>query len=102
MSQIGATVRITAKDGRADELAAVLDRLHVEVSQEPGCDLYSVVRADREPGSFTIIELYRDRDALKAHQRNERLPPLGAELSEVAASIDIQLGSVTGDRGRRQ
>jgi quinol monooxygenase YgiN len=102
MNQIGATVRITAKEGRADELAAILDRLHTEVSKEPGCDLYSVVRADREPGAFTIIELYRDRDALKAHQRNASLGPLGAELSELAESIDIQLGAVTGDHGRRQ
>ena len=102
MSQIGATVRITAKEGRGDELADVLARMHAEVSQEPGCDLYTIVRASREPDAFALIELYRDRDALKAHQANERLGPLGAELSELAASIDIQIGSVNGDPGRRQ
>jgi quinol monooxygenase YgiN len=102
MTQIGATVRITAKEGRADELADVLARMHAEVSQEPGCDLYTILRSSREPDAFTLVELYRDRDALKAHQRNASLGPLGAELSELAESIDVQLGSVTGDHGRRQ
>jgi quinol monooxygenase YgiN len=103
MTQIGATVRIIAKEGKADELAEVLAQLHAEVAQEAGCDLYSVVRADRNGDAFSIIELYRDREALKAHQRNERLGPIGAKLPELAASIDVQVGEiVAGDRGRRQ
>jgi quinol monooxygenase YgiN len=103
MSQVGATVRVIAKEGQADEVAAVFGRLAVAVVQEPGCDLYSVVRSNRDPNAFTVIELYRDRDALKAHQRNEELGPIGASLGELVESMDIQIGTVVGgDTGRRQ
>ncbi|HUF98469.1 MAG TPA: putative quinol monooxygenase [Ilumatobacter sp.] len=103
MTQIGATVRIIAKEGKAEELAELLGRLHAEVSAEPGCDLYSVVRSDRDTNAFSLIELYRDRDALKAHQRNEQLGPIAAGMPDLVETMDFQIGAVVcGDQGRRQ
>jgi quinol monooxygenase YgiN len=77
----------------------VLGRLSEEVGREPGNQLYTVVRSDADPNTFAIHELFNDRDALRAHQKNERLGPLGAELQELVESVTMSIGEVIAPGG---
>jgi quinol monooxygenase YgiN len=37
--------------------------------QEPGCLRFDVLRQNDHPGRFTFYEVYKDEDAVKAHQQ---------------------------------
>ena len=94
MPQIGAVVTIVAQEGQEEELIAVLGAMHAEVSAEPGCDLYRVVRLNRQPGTFVLLELYRDAEALAAHQTNAALARFGPALEPLTESMEVRLGTV--------
>ena len=102
MNQLAGVVTITSREGKADELAALLSKMHSEAVNDDGCDLYSVVRLDRDPDTFVLVEFYRDQQSLEAHQQNPALRALGATMSELVAAMSIKLGSsVAGDVARR-
>ncbi len=99
MTRLGATVRMVAKEGKGDELADVLSRVRAEVVKEPGCDLYKILRSRKNPDEITLVEVYRDRNALKAHQSNESLGPVSAPIGELTESMDLWLGDIVDDEG---
>lgn len=37
------------------------------IANEPGVKLYQLVRAKRQAGVYKVIEIYTDKDAVKAH-----------------------------------
>ena len=94
MPQIGAVVTIVAQEGQEEELIAVLGAMQEQVSAEPGCDLYRVVRLNRQPRTFVLLELYRDAEALAAHQSNAALARFGPALEPLTESMDVRLGTV--------
>ncbi len=94
MAQIGAVVTIVAHEAKEEELIAVLRAMQAEVSAEPGCDLYRVVRLKRQPRTFVLMELYRDEEALAAHQANAALARFGPELEPLTESMEVRLGTV--------
>ncbi|NNE10739.1 MAG: antibiotic biosynthesis monooxygenase [Ilumatobacter sp.] len=71
MSKISLIAKLTAADGRADELAAALASVVEAADEEDGLEVYSAHRAD--DGTFYFFELYRDADALAVHGRGERM-----------------------------
>ncbi len=94
MPQIGAAVTIVAHESKEEELIGVLREMQAEVSTEPGCDLYRVVRLKRQPRTFVLMELYRDAEALAAHQSNAALARFGPALEPLAESMDVRIGTV--------
>jgi quinol monooxygenase YgiN len=99
MSQLTGVVTIVAKEGREEELEAMLARIHAAAITDDGCDVYTITKPRKIEGTFVIFEAYRDRDALVRHQQNPTLAELGALLGDIAASVTVQLGSiVVGDR----
>ena len=65
-----------------------------EVVAEPGCELYFAVQLAHEPRTFVLVERYRDRDALRAHQANPALARFGDVLAPLTESMEIRIGSV--------
>ncbi len=66
---IVATLR--AAKGRGDELEALLvEQAGVVRRQEPGCLVYRVHRARKDPDLFMFYEMYVDAAALDAHVKS--------------------------------
>jgi quinol monooxygenase YgiN len=63
--------RYYAKEGKDDEIAAILREM-IPISQaEPGCKLYAVNRSKDDPRRFLLYEQYVDEAAFAAHVASE-------------------------------
>jgi len=60
-----------AKEGKADEIAAVLKKMIPLSRAEPGCRLYMVNRSLEDPRKFLLYEQYVNEDGYKAHMATE-------------------------------
>jgi quinol monooxygenase YgiN len=56
-----------AKDGKADEVAALASRMIPHSRAEPGCRLFIVNRAVDDRRKFLLYEQFVDRAAFEAH-----------------------------------
>ena len=74
-------VTITAVPGRGAELAKAYGPRCAEVMKEPGCEQFEVFQSAVNPDKLTLLELWKDAAALKAHAEvNKTRPPLRPEL----------------------
>ena len=60
-------IRLTAKQGEADRFAQILEDALDHVLAEPGTTPWLAVRAEDDPTTFFVVDLYADRAALEAH-----------------------------------
>lgn len=87
MSKISLIAKLTAAEGKADELEAALASLIAAAEEEAGLEVYSA-HADREqPGVYYFFEVYADADALAVHGKGDGMK-----------SAMKQLGSFLGGR----
>jgi (4S)-4-hydroxy-5-phosphonooxypentane-2,3-dione isomerase len=56
-----------AKEGRADEVAALASEMIPHTRAEPGCRLFIVNRAVDDPRKFLLYEHFENRAAFDAH-----------------------------------
>ena len=73
MSKISLIAKLTAADGKADELERALAAVVAAGDEEEGLEVYSAHAADDEPGVYWFFELYRDADAVAVHGKGERM-----------------------------
>ncbi|MER3485112.1 MAG: antibiotic biosynthesis monooxygenase [Chloroflexota bacterium] len=57
-----------AKEGKDDEIAAILEQMVTLSRSEPGCLVYYVNRSLDDPRKFLLYEQYRTRDDYEAHK----------------------------------
>ncbi len=57
----------TARAGKAEEVAALLAGLAVDVRAEPGNVVFDTFRRLEAPEKFVVYEIYKDRAAFEAH-----------------------------------
>ena len=62
-----------ARAGRDSDLRSLLESLVEPTRAEDGCIEYKVWERRDAPGSFTIVESWRDEAALEAHLKTEHL-----------------------------
>ena len=74
--------KITAADGKADELEAALRTMVSAVSATEKGPLvnYTLHKSDTEPGVFVLYEQYRDADAFGAHGKTTHMEALRTAL----------------------
>jgi (4S)-4-hydroxy-5-phosphonooxypentane-2,3-dione isomerase len=60
-----------AKEGKADEIAAILETMIPISRSESGCALYTVNRSVDDPRKFLLYEQYYDRSGYEAHMTTE-------------------------------
>jgi (4S)-4-hydroxy-5-phosphonooxypentane-2,3-dione isomerase len=60
-----------AKEGKADEIAAILQTMIPISRAEPGCALYTVNRAIDDPRKFLLYEQYQDKSGYEAHMATQ-------------------------------
>jgi quinol monooxygenase YgiN len=73
MPKVAMIAKLTAADGKRDELAAVLEKIFPAVDQEDGTEVYALHDDLGEPNVLWFYELYRDNDAMGAHGSSDAM-----------------------------
>jgi quinol monooxygenase YgiN len=81
--------RLTAKPGRRDDLLASFDALFDAVADEPGTEVFAMHAARDEPDVVCFYEVYRDADALAAHQASPALKEIVGALGDLVEGSPV-------------
>jgi quinol monooxygenase YgiN len=93
------TVAVRAQPGKRDELLEVFRELAASADAEPGTLLYTFHTVDDDPDVVLTFEVFRDDDALKAHQRADVLTSVGPKLGPLIASSEMTRGAPAFGKG---
>lgn len=86
MSKVAVIAKLTAADGKRDELqAALADVGMANVAAEPGTLLYALNADTKDPNVLWFYELYEDGDALAAHGGSEAMKEMGRTIAPFMA-----------------
>jgi quinol monooxygenase YgiN len=77
--------KMTAKEGRRDELLAALQPLVAAVQSEPGTVVYALNVSSTEPEVVYFYEIYADQDAVAVHSGSEAMKATGPALAGLLA-----------------
>lgn len=83
---IGVVATLKVQDGKGDEFEAVFKDLMAQVkANEPGCLVYQLTKSRTEPGTYKVLEIYANEDALKAHGQTEYFKAAGPKMGPCLA-----------------
>ena len=85
MARVALIAKMTAKEGKRDELVGVCRDLVAATESEPGTLLYSMNVSTTEPEVVWFYELYTDQDALGAHGGSDAMKAAGPALRDLLA-----------------
>ena len=100
MARPALIAKMTAKEGRRDELVAGLAELVEAVESEPGTLLYALNLSAAEPDVVFFYEIYADADAVAAHAGSAAMKAAGAVMAELLAGRpELQRLELIGGKG---
>lgn len=73
MSKVSLIAKLTAAEGKADDLAAALANLIAAADEEPGLEVYSVHRDNADDNVFHFFELYESQEAYDVHGKGDAM-----------------------------
>ena len=92
---LGVIASVKVQEGKTEEFEAVVSDLAKAVAaNEPDCTAFQVCKVRNAPGEYKILEIYRSKDAFKAHAKSEHFTaavpkmeatfaaPMGVEILE--------------------
>jgi quinol monooxygenase YgiN len=86
MTQVAAVARLTAAEGKAEELKAVItDLVDAVRSSEAGTLIYAAAQDSGNPDEFWFYELYESSDAASAHSGGSALADAGGRMRGLLA-----------------
>jgi quinol monooxygenase YgiN len=86
MAQVAVVAKLTAAEGKADELAAVIAELVAAVAKdEPGTLVYAAARDGDDPAVFWFYELYGSPETAAAHAGGSALADAGTRMRGLLA-----------------
>ncbi|MGD6817908.1 putative quinol monooxygenase [Metabacillus sp. 113a] len=88
MGKFGLYGRLTAKEGKREELAAILLEAAESMKELPGCELYVVSLAEDERESVYIYEVWSNEEAHQASLGNEATKMLIKQARPIIADMD--------------
>jgi quinol monooxygenase YgiN len=92
--------KLTAADGRADDLETALRGVIDAAAEEDGLEVYSAHAVADEPGVYYFFELYRDQAAIDVHGKGERMrAAMGAVGGLLAGRPELTMMSPVAAKG---
>jgi quinol monooxygenase YgiN len=82
MEPVRVIARVVARDGKADELKALLRRLVTPTRAEQGCRYYELFESNL-PGLFYFHELWNSREDLNAHAASSHFIEITGKAKEL-------------------
>jgi quinol monooxygenase YgiN len=95
MAKTALIAKITAADGRRDDLVAELQKMFPQVESEDGTELYILHEDVGDANVVWFYELYTDHEALGAHSTSEAMLELMNALSGDLSGAPAELTLVT-------
>jgi autoinducer 2-degrading protein len=92
MAQVSVLAKVTAKEGKDDEIVAAFEPLIDQVRNEPGTLLYIMNRAKDDPNVFWFSELYADEEAFAAHGASDAMANAMPVLGPLIAESELIVG----------
>jgi quinol monooxygenase YgiN len=86
MPKVAMIAKLTAVDGKRDELVAAFDKLFSAVEQEEGTELYVLNEDQGDPNVVWFYEMYRDNDALGVHGSSDAMKDLMGSLGGIVGA----------------
>jgi quinol monooxygenase YgiN len=78
---IGIVAVLKVQEGKEPDFEAVFRELSQKVrANEPGNLLYQLTKSRTEAGTYKVLELYKDQDALAAHGQTDYFKDLGRQM----------------------
>lgn len=89
---------LTAKPGKEDEfkkhMTAQAQRC---LANESGCLQFDVAQDPKTPTRFVMLEVYKDDDAIKAHQESQHFKDFRPVVADLLADRKIEIFSIVSD-----
>ena len=83
---IGVIAKIPVQDGKGPEFEAFFTELAKQVrANESGCLAYQLTKSRTEPGTYKVLEVYKDQDALTHHGGTDYFKAAGPKFGAVLA-----------------
>ena len=83
---IGVVATLKVQVEKAEEFEKIFTGLAVQVkANEPGNLMYQLTKSRTEPGTYKVLELYADADALKHHGGTDYFKAAGAQMGPCMA-----------------
>lgn len=100
MAQIAMIVKLTAAEGKVDELLDVAAKLVAAAEGEPGTLAYTVHTDAAEPAAVWFYERYADQAALDAHAGSTTMAEaMGAFAGVLGAPPEMHMLSIAQGKG---
>ncbi len=84
----------TAKEGCAESLRSALSALIEPTRKEEGCISYVLYESLEQPGFFTMIEEFIDRDSFDFHSQQPYLLNFKESAGQLIASVSVHLHKI--------
>ena len=90
---IGIIATIKVQEAKAAEFEGIFKDLAEQVrANEPGNLFYQLTKSRTEPGTYKVLELYKDQDALTHHGQTDYFKAGGAKMGPcMAGRPDVEL-----------
>ena len=86
MAQVAAIAKLTAAEGKAQDLETAIKELVTQVQGgEPGTLVYAAAQDTEDPHVFWFYEFYESADAAAAHSSGEALAEAGQRMRGLLA-----------------
>lgn len=82
---------IVSKPEKADELRALLSAFVEKARTEPGCQHYSLLEVQSEPGRFLTFETWADKASIDAHMTTPHIKEIIPKLTPILAKPFTQI-----------
>lgn len=100
MTKISLIAKLTAADGKAEELQAALAPLAAAGAEESGLEVYSFHRSNDDENVIYAFELYADQAALEVHGKGETMKAaMGALGGLLAGRPEVTLMTPVAAKG---
>ena len=80
MPKTAMIAKLTAAEGKREELIAVLEKIFPHVENEPGTEAYVLHEDSADDNVIWFYELYADNDALAAHSSSDGMKEMMSGL----------------------
>jgi autoinducer 2-degrading protein len=67
------------------------------LANEAGCLQFDVVQDPKAPARFVMLEIYRDDDAIKAHQESQHFKDFRPVVGDLVADRKIEIFTMVSD-----
>jgi autoinducer 2-degrading protein len=89
---------LTTKPGKEAEFKEkMLAQAKRCLAQEAGCLQFDVVEDPKAPGHFVMLEVYKDDDAIKAHQESRHFKDFRPVVGDLIADRRIEIFTMVSD-----